>query len=100
MQTGGAVFEIVQRLLVRLAGIRVVDPLHDLPWRRGRPAGDRRRIPGARIDRLDLDAVIGLADQLLERRAFQHAIDELAPVIVTRRRKIGGQPQVVSRSRH
>ena len=50
---------------------------------------------GAAIDRLDLDAVIGLADQLLERRALQHAIDQLAPVVVGRRRKIRRQPQFV-----
>ena len=36
----------------------------------------------AAIDRLDRKPVIGLADQLLERRAFQHAIDQLAPVVI------------------
>src|SRR5947208_11742947 len=32
-QSAGAVFEIVQRLCVCLRGIRMIDPLHDLPGR-------------------------------------------------------------------
>ena len=50
-----------------------------------RPAIGRRRARG--IDRLDLQAVIGLADQFLERRALQHAVDQLAPVVIGRRRE-------------
>ena len=96
LQTVGAVFEIVQRLRVGGSRIRMIDALHDLPGRGLSAAGDRRGILRARIDRFDLQTVIGLADQFLERRALQHAIDQLAPVVVGRRRKIGGQPQVVS----
>jgi hypothetical protein len=49
-QPGGAVFEIVQRLRVGLRGIRMIDPLHDLPGRgsgAARQSGRRR----ARADR-------------------------------------------------
>src|SRR6476659_10465206 len=52
-QPAGAVFEIVQRLCVRLRGIRMIDPLHDLP---GQGRGTARNRCGAarpRIDRLD-----------------------------------------------
>ena len=66
----------------------------------GARPGNRCGIPGARIDRLDLEAVIGLADQLLEGRALQHAIDQLAPVRLAGRRKIGGQSQIVGLGRH
>ena len=76
-------------------GIRMIDPLHDLPGRGRGPAGDRRGTARAPIDRIDLQAIIGLADQFLERRALQHAVDQLAPVVVGRRRKIRRQPQVV-----
>ena len=95
-QPGGAVFEIVQRLRIGLRRVRMVDPLHDLPRRaRRRPAIGLAPLARA-IDRLDLQAVIGLADQLLERRALQHAVDQLAPVLVGRRREIRRQPQFVS----
>ena len=94
-QPGGAVLEIVHRLRVGRCGIRMIDPLHDLPGRGRGPAGDRCGIAGALIDRFDLQAVIGLADQLLERRALQHAIDQLAPVVIGRGREIRRQPQVV-----
>ena len=99
-QAGGAVFEVVQRLRVGLGGVGMVDALHDLPRRAIGPAGDRRGILGAGIERLNLDAVIGLADEFLERRALQHAIDQLSPVVVTGGCKIRGQREVVHRSRH
>ncbi len=95
-QPGGAVLQIVQRLRVGLSRVRMIDPLHDLPGRGRGPPCDRRGAVGARIDRVDPQAVIGLADQLLERRALQHAIDQLAPVVIGRRREIRRQPQVFS----
>ena len=66
----------------------MIDPLHDLPRRRRGAAWYRARTLGTWIDRLDLKSVIGLADQLLERRALQHAVDQLAPVIIACRREI------------
>ena len=95
-QPGGAVLQIVQRLRIGCLRIRMIDPLHDLPGRGRGAAGDRRGALRAAIDRLDLQAVIGLADQFLERRALQHAIDQLAPVVIGRRREIRRQPQIVS----
>ena len=80
---------------VGLRGIGMVDPLHDLPGRRGGAAGDRRGVARARIDRLDLQAVIGLADQFLERRALQHAVDQLAPV--RRRSPARNRPRAAGR---
>ena len=52
------------------------------------------------IDRLDLQPVIGLADQLLERRALQDAIDELAPLVLGRLGEVGGKPQIVGHGGH
>ena len=52
-QPGGAVFEVVQRLRVGLRRIGMIDPLHDLPGRRGGAAHDRRGAFRARIERLD-----------------------------------------------
>ncbi len=49
----GTVFEIVQRLRIGLRGIGMIDPLHDLPWRRGRAASDGARALCARIDGFD-----------------------------------------------
>ena len=95
-QAVGAVFQIVQRLRVGGSRVRMIDPLHDLPGRGRGAAGDRCGIPRARIDRFDPQSIIGLADQLLERRALQHAVDQLAPVVVGCRREIRRQPQVVS----
>ena len=100
LEPARAVFELVQRLGVGLGGIRVIDPLHGLPRRRRGPAWYRARTFGVRIDRLDLKSVIGLADQFLERRALQHAVDQFAPVVIGRRRKIRSQPQVVGCGRH
>ena len=53
----------------------------------------------APIDRFDLQAVMGVADQLFERRALQHAVDQLAPIVIGCRRKIRCQPQAVGRPR-
>ncbi len=81
-QPGRAVLQIVQRLRVGRFRIGMVDPLHDLPGRGRGAAGDRGGALGAAIDRLDLQAIGRLADQLLERRALQHPVDQLAPVLV------------------
>ena len=88
---GGAVLEIVQRLRVGLRGIGMIDPLHDLPGRGRRAAWNRSDALRAPVDRLDPQPVGGLADQLFERRALQHAIDQLAPVVVACRREIRSQ---------
>jgi hypothetical protein len=99
-QPAGAVREILQRLRIGPRGVRMIDPLRDLPRRGGAPARDRRGVGGTPIDRFDPHAVIGLADQLLERRALQHAIDQLAPVVVACGREIRSQSQVVSHGCH
>src|SRR5262249_54441428 len=70
------------------------------PWRGRRASRDRRRVLGAEIDRVDPDAVIGLADQLFERRTLQHAVDQLAPVIPGCWRKIRSQAQIFGGGRH
>ena len=62
LQSGRAVFEIEQRLRVGLPGIGMIDPLHDLPRRADRTAGDRPGVECAPIDRLDLQPVIGFAN--------------------------------------
>ena len=78
----------------------MIDPLHDLPRRGGGAAGNCGGVAGALIDRLDRQTVIALADQFLERRALQHAIDQLAPVVIARRREIRCQPQIVTYRGH
>jgi len=52
-QTGSAVLEVVKRLRVGRCRIGMIDALHDLPWRSGRPPSDRRGIAGAPINWLD-----------------------------------------------
>ena len=91
-----AVLQIVQRLRVGRLRIGMIDPLHDLPGRGRGAAGDRRSTLRAAIDRIDLQPVGRLADQFLERRALQHPVDQLAPVLVGRLRKLRGQCQLVS----
>ena len=63
-------------------------------------AGHRRRIARARIERLDGEAVGAPALQFFERRALEHAVDELAPLLVGRRRKFGGKRQIVGVASH
>ena len=95
-----AVLQIVQRLRVGRFRIRMIDPLHDLPGRGGGAAGDRRSASRAAIDRIDLQPIGSLADQFLERRAFQHPVDQLAPVVVGGRGKILGQGEFVGIGGH
>ena len=95
-QPGRAVLQIVQRLRVGRFRIGMIDPLHDLPGRSRGAAGDRRGAFRAAIDRIDLQPVGRLADQFLERRALQHPVDQLAPVLVGRLRKFRRQCQFVS----
>lgn len=97
---GGAVLQIVQRLCIGRLGIGMIDPLQDLPGRGGCAAGDRRGTFRAAIDRIDLQSVGGLADKFLERRALQHPVDQLAPVVVACRGKIRGQFQLICRGGH
>ena len=75
--------------------IGMVDARHHLP---GRPARGRRSAGAARarVERLDRDAVIGRGDEpLLERRALQHALHELQPLVARGRRKFGGEREIV-----
>src|SRR6202020_127646 len=91
LKSAGAVFQFVDRQRIGSRRIRMIDPLHDLPGRGGSPAGDRRNTSGATIDRLDRQSVVGFADKPLERGAFQDTIDQLAPILVSGRRKIRSQ---------
>ena len=91
-----AVLQIVQRLRVGSLRIGMIDPLHDLPGRSRSAACDRRSTLSAAVNRIDLQPVGCLADQFLERRALQHPVDQLAPVLVGRLRKLRGQCQLVS----
>ena len=90
-QPGRAILQIVQRLRVGFPGIGMIDPLHDLPGRGGGAAGDRLGALRAAVDRIDLQSIGGLADEFLERRALQHPVDQLAPVVIGRGRKIRRQ---------
>src|SRR5262249_53670014 len=42
----------------------------------------------------------GLADQLFERGALEHAFGQLAPVVIGRGREVRGEGQIVSGGRH
>ena len=65
----------------------------------GRAPGDRLRVAPRAVERLDGEPVIGLGDQpLVERRALEHAVDQLAPLLARRRGKLGRQRQLVGRS--
>ena len=88
-QPGRAVFQILQRLRIGRRRIGMIDPLHQRPGRARRAPGDRLGARRARIERLDAQAVIGLADQpLVERGALERRLDQLAPVRLAGRREI------------
>ena len=90
-EAAGAVLKLVQRRGVRFGRIGVVDARERLPGRGPPPPGARLRVGAARGKRLDGEAVIGRAAQPLERRALEHGVDELAPVLPRRRSKIRGK---------
>ena len=90
-QPGRAVFQIVERLRIGGRRIGMVDPLHQRPGRARRAAGHGARGGRAFIKRFDGQAVIGPADQPLERRALKHGVNELAPVVLRCRGKIAGK---------
>ena len=95
-QAVGAVHQVVERLLVGFRRIGVVDPLHQRPGGARRAARDRRCPHGARVERLDPDAVIGLGHQLLlERGAFERGIDKFAPFRLAGRRKFSRKREFV-----
>ncbi len=78
-QPGRPALQIVERLLVRRDGVGMIDPRHDLP-RLGRPAGHRLCAFGARVQRLDAQAVIGLLDEpLVEIGAFERSFGQFPP---------------------
>ena len=88
-QSSGPVFKILESLRTGLGGVRMLDPLHDLPGRGRTTPYNGRAGPRARIDRIDPQTVIGLADQLFKRRALEHAIDQLEPLLARGRGKFG-----------
>ena len=93
---GRAVLQIVQRLGVGGCRIGMIDALHDRPGRARGASGDRHRASRAGVERVDRETVIGLGDEpSLERRALEHAVDQLAPLLLRGRRKFGSQRKVV-----
>ena len=97
IETGGAIFEIAQRLLIGGTRVGMVDTLDYLPWH-GRSAGDRLRACRARIERLDPKAVIALAHQpLIEGSTLQSGLDERAPLGRIGGREFGGQRDFLGR---
>ena len=86
----GTAFEIEKRELVRLRRLGMIDPLRHAPAP-GLLARNRRSRFRLRIERLDLDAVMGAGDELLpEVRALEHALDALEPLLAGRLGKVGG----------
>ena len=79
-ESGGAVFKIGQRLRIGRGRIGMIDTLQDGPGPARSAAGDNMRRRVARIERFDGQAVMGLGLELRERRAFEHGVDQLAPV--------------------
>src|SRR5262249_1966706 len=66
----------------------------DRPRRARRAAAHRLRVGGTWIERRHLQAVIGLADELLvERGALERRLDQLAPLRLARRREFSGEGQ-------
>ncbi len=95
-QPGRAVFEIVQRQRIGRRGIGMIDALHDRPRLPRGAARDRYCAGSAGVKWVDGQAVIGPGDQpLLEWRAFEHAIHQLAPLLLRGRWKFGGQRQFI-----
>ena len=91
-EPGRAVFEIVQRLGIGRRRIGMVDALDDRPRRAGCAPRHRLRVRLAVVERLDGEPVIGPGDEpLVERRALEHAFDQLAPLLAGGRGKFGRQ---------
>ena len=95
-EAGRAILEIVQRLGIGRGRIGMIEALHDPPGGARRAADNGPRVGLAAVERLDGEPVIGLGDELLvERRALEHALHQLAPLLARGRRKLGGQRQLV-----
>ena len=91
-EPGRAVFEIVQGLGICRRRFGMVDALDGRPRRAGCAPGDRLRVRRPAVERLDCEPVIGLGDEpLVERRALEHAFDQLAPLLAGGRGKLGRQ---------
>ena len=74
----------------------MIQALHDLPGGARRAADNGPRVGLAPVERLDGEPVVGLGDELLvERRAFEHALHQLPPLLARGGRKLGGQRQLV-----
>ena len=85
----------MSRLGIGDRGVRVVNPLQDLP--RGAPGarGQWPRPDIRRVKGLDGEPVIGLADEpFLKRRSLENAIDKLEPFLPAREREIGGERKI------
>src|ERR1035437_5922892 len=79
------VLQILQGKRVGGGRIGMIDPLHERPSRAWGPPDDWFCPRCARIQRLDPQAVIGLAgERLLRRRPFERRLDQLAPCRMAR----------------
>ena len=88
-QPGRAVFEICRPVCWLLTDRDDRRAACTGPGRARLRAGDRLCAGGARVKRLDAQAVIGLADQpLVERGAFERRLDQPAPFVARRWREI------------
>ena len=91
-EPGRAVFEIVQGLGICRRRFGMVDALDDRPRHAGCAPRHRLRVRHPAVERLDGEPVIGLGDEpLVERRALEHAFDQLAPLLAGGRGKLGRQ---------
>ena len=90
----GAFVQVGEDLGIGVGRRRLIGSLDDGPGCAGRPAGQRLRCRGARIERLDGQAVGGAADQrLVEGLALQNGVDRRTPVGLRGGGKFGGKSQ-------
>ena len=69
----------------------MIDPRQYLPRRRTGPGRHGSGVGAPRRERLNGQAVISGADQAFERGAFEHGVNQLAPLLAGRGGKIGGE---------
>ena len=65
----------------RAAADQSIDALQDLPKQAGVSPRHRLRVSLRGIERLDRQLIVGMGDELFERRAFEGGRDELQPVL-------------------
>jgi hypothetical protein len=90
-----AVLQVGERLSIQFGRVRMVGPLQHRPRLARGAAGDRLGLFGARIKRLDPQAVIGSGHEtLVEIGALQRSIDQFPPFGGVGGGEFGGEGQV------